>query len=41
MQQNIDLFSFTISDDDINFLNKLDRGDGVAWAIGDPVKFEE
>jgi len=40
MKQNIDLFSFAISDEDINSLNKLDRGNGVAWVPGDPTKFE-
>lgn len=36
MRQNLDLFSFEISEDDMARLATLDRGDGVAWAIGDP-----
>ena len=38
MRQNIDLFSFTIDDDDIAQMATMDRGDGVAWASGDPSK---
>ncbi len=38
MRQNIDLFSFTIDDADIAQIATMDRGDGVAWASGDPSK---
>jgi 2,5-diketo-D-gluconate reductase A len=35
-RQNIDLFSFAIDDDDMAAISSMDRGDGVAWAQGDP-----
>lgn len=38
MRQNIDLFSFNIDDADIAQISTMDRGDGVAWASGDPSK---
>lgn len=38
MRQNIDLFSFSIDDADIAMMATMDRGDGVAWATGDPSK---
>jgi len=38
MQQNIDLFSFDIDDADMAQMATMDRGDGVAWASGDPSK---
>ena len=38
MRQNIDLFSFTIDDADMAHMATMDRGDGVAWASGDPSK---
>lgn len=38
MRQNIDLFSFAIEDSDIVQMATMDRGDGVAWASGDPSK---
>ena len=38
MRQNIDLFSFAIDDADMAQLGTMDRGDGVAWASGDPSK---
>lgn len=38
MRQNIDLFSFTIDEADIEQIKTMDRGDGVAWASGDPSK---
>jgi 2,5-diketo-D-gluconate reductase A len=38
MRQNADLFSFTIDEGDMARLAKLDRGDGVAWPVGDPTK---
>lgn len=36
MKQNLDLFSFEISQQDMAAMVKMDRGDGVAWATGDP-----
>lgn len=38
MRQNIDLFSFAIDDTDMARMATMDRGDGVAWASGDPSK---
>ncbi len=38
MHQNIDLFTFVIVDADMALLATMDRGDGVAWASGDPSK---
>lgn len=38
MSQNLDLFTFTIDDADMAQLATMDRGDGVAWATGDPSK---
>jgi len=38
MRQNIDLFSFAIDDADMAQMATMDRGDGVAWASGDPSK---
>ena len=36
MRQNIDLFRFEIDDVDMALIETMDRGDGVAWATGDP-----
>jgi 2,5-diketo-D-gluconate reductase A len=36
MRQNIDLFGFEIDADDMALIAAMDRGDGVAWATGDP-----
>ena len=38
MRQNIDLFSFAIDDADMAQMATMNRGDGVAWASGDPSK---
>ncbi|MBO6639808.1 MAG: aldo/keto reductase [Roseitalea sp.] len=38
MRQNIDLFSFAIDETDMALMATMDRGDGVAWASGDPSK---
>lgn len=38
MRQNIDIFSFVIDDADMVQMATMDRGDGVAWATGDPSK---
>lgn len=36
MRQNIDLFGFEIDVADMALIEGMDRGDGVAWATGDP-----
>lgn len=36
MRQNIDLFGFEIDANDMALIKAMDRGDGVAWATGDP-----
>ncbi len=38
MRQNLNLFSFAIDDADMAQMATMDRGDGVAWASGDPSK---
>lgn len=38
MKANFDLFSFEISTDDMAAMAGMDRGDGVAWSVGDPTK---
>ena len=38
IRSNADIFGFHIDDADMAALEALDRGDGVAWAIGDPTK---
>ncbi len=38
MLQNLDLFAFAIDDADMAQMATMDRGDGVAWATGDPSK---
>jgi 2,5-diketo-D-gluconate reductase A len=38
IRSNADIFSFDIDDTDMTAIAKLDRGDGVAWATGDPTK---
>ncbi len=34
--QNIDLFGFALDDDDMTEIAAMDKGEGVAWANGDP-----
>jgi 2,5-diketo-D-gluconate reductase A len=36
MRQNIDLFGIEIDAGDMALIETMDRGDGVAWATGDP-----
>lgn len=36
MKQNLDLFDFVIDDQDMKTIENMDRGPGVAWAVGDP-----
>lgn len=38
IQQNIDLFGFELSDADMSDIETMDRGDGIAWSVGDPTK---
>jgi 2,5-diketo-D-gluconate reductase A len=38
IRTNADVFSFEIDDQDMAAIEKMDRGDGVAWAAGDPTK---
>jgi 2,5-diketo-D-gluconate reductase A len=38
IRKNADIFSFNIDDQDMAAVEKMDRGDGVAWAMGDPTK---
>ena len=39
IRQNADLFSFSLDDEDMAAIAQMDRGTGVAWAIGDPTTF--
>jgi 2,5-diketo-D-gluconate reductase A len=36
MKLNLDIFDFKIDAPDMAIIATLDRGDGVAWAVGDP-----
>ena len=36
MKQNIDLDGFEIGESDMKAIRTMDRGQGVAWATGDP-----
>lgn len=38
IRKNADIFGFNIDDEDMATIVKMDRGDGVAWAMGDPTK---
>ena len=38
LRQNADIFSFRIDDADMAAIETMDRGDGVAWSVGDPTK---
>lgn len=38
MKQNAEIFSFALSDVDMAAMASMDRGDGVAWSVGDPTK---
>jgi 2,5-diketo-D-gluconate reductase A len=36
MRQNLDLFEFSIEKRDMSLIETMDRGDGIAWSMGDP-----
>jgi 2,5-diketo-D-gluconate reductase A len=38
IRENADIFRFVIDDEDMTAIETMDRGDGVAWAVGDPIK---
>jgi 2,5-diketo-D-gluconate reductase A len=38
IRKNADVFGFDLDDEDMAAIAKMDRGDGVAWAMGDPTK---
>lgn len=38
IRNNADVFGFNIDDEDMAAIEQMDRGDGVAWAMGDPTK---
>jgi 2,5-diketo-D-gluconate reductase A len=38
IRRNLALFSFAIDNADMVAIEAMDRGDGVAWAVGDPTK---
>ncbi|MEO0561686.1 MAG: aldo/keto reductase [Chloroflexota bacterium] len=38
IQQNFDVRSFEIDEDDMTAIAAMDRGEGVAWSVGDPTK---
>ncbi|MBV4473309.1 aldo/keto reductase [Pseudomonas botevensis] len=40
MRQNLDIFGFSIDPHDMAFITSLDRGNGIAWAIGDPTQIK-
>ncbi len=38
VRMNADIFGFALDDADMAAIEQLDRGDGIAWASGDPTK---
>ena len=40
IKQNIDLFKFEIDDVDMTTIGMMDRGDGIAWSMGDPTNVD-
>ena len=41
IRQNADLFGFSIGAQDMAAIDAMDRGDGVAWSVGDPTRFSQ
>jgi 2,5-diketo-D-gluconate reductase A len=39
IRQNADLFSFALDDAEMAAIATMDRGDGVAWSVGEPTSF--
>ena len=40
IEQNFDLLTFEIDDDDMAAIADMDRGEGVAWSSGDPISVD-
>ncbi|WP_205859242.1 aldo/keto reductase [Pleionea sediminis] len=40
MKKNIDLFSFSLTKQEMEELNALNKGRGLAWQYGDPIEFQ-
>ena len=38
IRTNADVFGFDLDDEDMSAIEKMDRGDGLAWSMGDPTK---
>ncbi|MEU7907883.1 aldo/keto reductase [Actinoplanes sp. NPDC049118] len=38
IRKNADIFGFSLDHEDMAAIEKMDRGDGVAWPMGDPTK---
>ncbi|MEI7256612.1 aldo/keto reductase [Dickeya dadantii] len=36
MRQNLDVFGFDIAQDDMDAIRLMERGNGIAWDMGDP-----
>ncbi|WP_208866362.1 hypothetical protein [Paraburkholderia lacunae] len=36
MRQSLDLFGFSIDDEDMALIKTMDRSGGIAWSMGDP-----
>lgn len=41
MAQNLDLFSFSLTNEEMIALKSLNKGGGVAWQVGDPIEFAD
>ena len=39
IRTNADIFGFVLDEKDMAAMEGMDRGDGVAWSVGDPTKF--
>jgi 2,5-diketo-D-gluconate reductase A len=40
MRENLDLFSFSVDERDMESIRGMDRGGGLAWSVGDPTLVE-